>query len=364
MYHAAASFIVHSSDERALFDLAFNLFWSTGNAWLAVTHGGARTARREADGEARTAEGRAVEEQGPPEPPDTASPEETAVEATYSPIELLHNKDFSAYDDAELALAQRSIDALVWQLSKHATRRREISPKRAEYLDLSRTMRSSLRYDGEIVDLAWQLRKAKPRPAHRSLRYQWVDGSVLAGLPALHLRTRIGAQSPASRGLRIRHAPDAHHARSPSAQRRGGAGPGVSRARVTGPAAPASAKRCASTTFGGPGELSAAARLSSSSATAGIAGTSNCCARRWAACAAVSTGSSGSTHCSARLTTNRSPSAFRPRSPLSTTSCRSTTSPASKPSRWSSANRSCGSRLSARRHLHAETSEVSEIAKV
>jgi uncharacterized protein with von Willebrand factor type A (vWA) domain len=96
--------------------------------------------------------------------PDASGPDETSVEASYSPIELLHDKDFSAYDEDELALAQRTIDTLVWQLSKHATRRREISPKRAEYLDLSRTMRSSIRYDGEIVDLAWQRRRAKPRP--------------------------------------------------------------------------------------------------------------------------------------------------------------------------------------------------------
>ena len=164
VYHAAAGFLVHSPHERALFDMAFNLFWSEGDAWLAVTRTSSGARLSHAEDEPRAAEGRSVEEQSPAEQPDAAGPEETAVEATYSPIELLHEKDFSAYNSDELALAQRSIDALVWQLSKHATRRREAAPKRAGYLDLSRTIRGSLPYDGEIIDLAWQRRKAKPRP--------------------------------------------------------------------------------------------------------------------------------------------------------------------------------------------------------
>jgi uncharacterized protein with von Willebrand factor type A (vWA) domain len=163
LYRAASGVLVRSPEEQAIFDVAFNLFWSGGDAWLVARAAAPRSAQPEGRPEDRQLDGHVTED--PLNKPDEPQPpRETTVEATYSPVELLRRKDFAAYTEEEWAAARRFIDSLVWQLSDHTTRRRARAPKRAPYLDLPRTMRGSLPYGGEIVDLSWQRRRHKPRP--------------------------------------------------------------------------------------------------------------------------------------------------------------------------------------------------------
>ena len=163
VYRAAAGVLVRSPEEQAIFDVAFNLFWSQGNAWLIAGATVPPKTKPTGEGEARELQGEVTQDPQDNDP-DAAPPTETTVEATYSPVELLRQKDFAAYTEEEWAAARHFIASLVWQLSDHTTRRRERAPKRAAYLDLSRTMRGSLPYGGEIVDLAWQRRSRRPRP--------------------------------------------------------------------------------------------------------------------------------------------------------------------------------------------------------
>jgi uncharacterized protein with von Willebrand factor type A (vWA) domain len=163
VYCAASGVLVRSPEEQAVFDVAFNLFWSGGKTWLVAGATAPRDARPKEEREDRQLDGQVTEDPRA-ESDEPLPPRETLVEATYSPVELLRRRDFSAYTEEEWAAARRFIDSLVWQLSDHTTRRRARAPKRATYLDLSRTMRGSLPYGGEIVDLAWQRRRHKSRP--------------------------------------------------------------------------------------------------------------------------------------------------------------------------------------------------------
>lgn len=163
VYRAAAGVLVRSPEEQAIFDIAFNLFWSGGNAWMVAAAVAPAGTKPKGESEERQLQGQVTEDPRN-EDQDELPPRETTVEATYSPVELLRRKDFAAYSEAEWAAARRFIDSLVWQLSDHATRRRARAPKRAAYLDLPRTIAAGLPYGGELVDLRWQQRRHKPRP--------------------------------------------------------------------------------------------------------------------------------------------------------------------------------------------------------
>lgn len=186
---AARAVLITRREHLALFDRAFDLFWSE-----ARPRGGAP---EEPAGSPELGELVQPGLEGPdatpavrPEiatpaaPDETSGPEallpdtETATEdaddeasadrpflrAEYSPRERLRRKDFARLTDEE----RRRIDALIarrpWRPPmRRARRRRPGGPRRRE-LDLRRTWRRALRHGGEPVSLAWRTRKVKPRP--------------------------------------------------------------------------------------------------------------------------------------------------------------------------------------------------------
>lgn len=80
----------------------------------------------------------------------------------YSPGEALRQKDFSAFDQKELADARRFLAEMRWAM----TRRRSLRPRSARTgarLDVRRSVRRSLRYGGELLDLAYRGPKLKRR---------------------------------------------------------------------------------------------------------------------------------------------------------------------------------------------------------
>lgn len=80
---------------------------------------------------------------------------------TYSPQELLRNKDFGAFTREEIEEAKRMMQEMTWRIEERETRRRERGGSR--YLDLRATVRQNLKYGGEIFDLARRQPKWKPR---------------------------------------------------------------------------------------------------------------------------------------------------------------------------------------------------------
>ncbi|MEO7002979.1 MAG: VWA domain-containing protein [Ktedonobacterales bacterium] len=82
---------------------------------------------------------------------------------TYSAEEALRRKDFENFSWDELMAAKELMAKLRWRLGMRQTRR--LRPARhGPQLDLRRTLRRSLRSDGEPLVLARRERRQKPRP--------------------------------------------------------------------------------------------------------------------------------------------------------------------------------------------------------
>jgi uncharacterized protein with von Willebrand factor type A (vWA) domain len=85
----------------------------------------------------------------PIEPDDTGEQPHIAM---YSPTEVLSHKDFSEMSETELAQVQRLITSMARQMATALSRRKKVQRK-ARIIDRGRTMRQSLRYGGEVIDL-------------------------------------------------------------------------------------------------------------------------------------------------------------------------------------------------------------------
>jgi hypothetical protein len=83
--------------------------------------------------------------------------------APYSEVELLHEKDFAHYTDAERAAARALIAQLARRGPRRRARRRRAVRHRGVRPDLGRTVRRSLHFDGEPVDRRWRDHATAPR---------------------------------------------------------------------------------------------------------------------------------------------------------------------------------------------------------
>jgi uncharacterized protein len=101
--------------------------------------------------------------------PEVIEVEPDPVPAAWSDVELLHDKDFSEYTDAERLVARR----IMLRLARHGPQRpsrrtrparRRGAPPHAARPDLRRTIRASLRYGGEPVERHWREPAERPRP--------------------------------------------------------------------------------------------------------------------------------------------------------------------------------------------------------
>ena len=106
----------------------------------------------------------AIPATGPPPPPDAAE-ESLAVPAAWSDVELLREKDFARYTDAEMALARELITRLARRGPTRISRRtRPVARRRGHQPDLRRVVRASLRTGGEPVHRHWRAPSRRPRP--------------------------------------------------------------------------------------------------------------------------------------------------------------------------------------------------------
>ncbi len=162
-YQAARSIFVHRRQDLPVFDEAFNVFWRKPN-----------TARSGMDlrsmGEQRRFR-RPQVSAGRDEPMDDAlalegDPDDDSVSRvdltrTYSAREVLRQKDFAQFTGQEISEARRMMAALRWDPGQRRTRR--MVPGDGTRLDLRRTLRRSLQYGGEMLDLAERGPKSRPR---------------------------------------------------------------------------------------------------------------------------------------------------------------------------------------------------------
>ncbi|HEY9528938.1 MAG TPA: VWA domain-containing protein [Anaerolineales bacterium] len=160
-YFAARTLLVHEREDLAVFDEAFALFWRKPAEEWSVEGRGIVQRRRQARPIVKP---RPLEESTSQTNDSTSSPELTVIEATrtFSDRELLRHKNFAEMSVEEAGAVRQMMADLLWKVSERRTRRKR--PGKGHWIDLRRTLRRSLRSEGEILRWSYRERKLKPRP--------------------------------------------------------------------------------------------------------------------------------------------------------------------------------------------------------
>ncbi|HEX5503782.1 MAG TPA: VWA domain-containing protein [Thermomicrobiales bacterium] len=176
---AARTTLVTRKEDGPVFDEAFDLYWkratfaddgAEGNEELSELpppEGAAesesklppppRQNRGEEGGETATKQGQRQLEEG-----EAAEDAEPDVMLTYSANEVLKGKDFAQYTPEEIEQAKRVMEHITWQIGMRRSRRLVRSYK-GRYLDLRRSLRTNMKYGGELIELSRRRQKKKPR---------------------------------------------------------------------------------------------------------------------------------------------------------------------------------------------------------
>ncbi|HLE52021.1 MAG TPA: VWA domain-containing protein, partial [Anaerolineales bacterium] len=169
-YHATRCFLVHKAEEMEVFNLAFELFWTQlFHGFIQFAIQPKKHQEEEVRGELLLDDQETLKDESgviilEPDEVDLDTSEDEVIFGTYSPVEVLAQKDFADLSAEELEIAKHIVRKMVWQLDRLRTRRQVRAVKRAEYLDLNRSIRQSMNQGGELIQLAWRRRKSKPRP--------------------------------------------------------------------------------------------------------------------------------------------------------------------------------------------------------
>jgi uncharacterized protein with von Willebrand factor type A (vWA) domain len=162
-FFAARTLLVHDREDLPLFDEAFEFFWrKPSDSWDVEWQG--LTRRRKPKGPVVTHP--PLKEAAPQNDDSTSSSgqEMTVIEVTrtYSDRELLRHKNFAEMNAEESEAVKKMISGLLWKVSERRTRRNR--PGKGHLIDLRRTLRRSLRSEGEIFSWSYREPKLKPRP--------------------------------------------------------------------------------------------------------------------------------------------------------------------------------------------------------
>jgi uncharacterized protein len=161
-FYSARALLVHERDDLPLFDEAFELFWrKPTESWDVEWQG--LTRRRRPSGPVVT---HPPLKEAAPQADDSGSTSTepmTVVEVTrtYSSRELLRHKNFAEMNEEESEAVKQMMARLLWKVSERRTRRKQ--PGKGHLIDLRRTLRRSLRSEGEILNWSYRESKLKPR---------------------------------------------------------------------------------------------------------------------------------------------------------------------------------------------------------
>lgn len=138
------------------FDLAFTVVYGDGSA--------AGVATDQPLSELGTIARAVLPRVGLPDPRGgDADPGAEPVPAAWSDVELLREKDFARYTDAEMALARVLIERLARRHPTRLSRRTRPTRRRGQLPDLRRTVEVSLRTGGEPLHRRWRAPTRRPR---------------------------------------------------------------------------------------------------------------------------------------------------------------------------------------------------------
>lgn len=163
-FYAARTLLVHEREDLPLFDEAFELFWRRPAESWDVQWQGLATRRKRPVTPIVTPPP-LKEERSQENASDSTSKETlTVIEVTrtYSNREVLRHKDFAQMNAEESEAVKQMVTNLLWKVSERRTRRHR--PGKGHLIDLRRTLRRSLRSEGEIFSWSYREPKSKPRP--------------------------------------------------------------------------------------------------------------------------------------------------------------------------------------------------------
>ena len=164
-YLAARALFVHRPQDLPRFDEAFSVFWRKPGGpgrGMDLRSMGERRRYRKPQPLPGADDADAVDDGAAIDSADDDAVSQVNLTRTYSAREVLRQKDFAQFSPREIAEARRMLAGLVWDLGRRRTRR--TIPGASGPLDLRRTLRQSLPYGGEMLELAGRQRRERPRP--------------------------------------------------------------------------------------------------------------------------------------------------------------------------------------------------------
>ena len=162
-YQAARSIFVHRRQDLPIFDEAFNVFWrKPNNARSGMDLRSMGEPRRFRKPQVSAGRDDSMDDSLALEgDSDDDSVSRIDLTRTYSAREVLRQKDFAQFSGHEIDEARQMMAALRWDIGQRRTRRK--IPGDGDSLDVRRTLRRSLQYGGEMLELAERGPKSKPR---------------------------------------------------------------------------------------------------------------------------------------------------------------------------------------------------------
>lgn len=162
-FFAARTLLVHDREDLPLFDEAFELFWRKPVESWDIREWQGLTRRRRPAGPIVT---HPPLKEAPPnnDAASTSEQELSVIEVTrtYSHRELLRHKNFAEMNPEESDAVKQMMSHLLWKVNERRTRRHR--PGKGHLIDMRRTLRRSLRSEGEIFSWLYREPKLKPRP--------------------------------------------------------------------------------------------------------------------------------------------------------------------------------------------------------
>ena len=169
VYQALFSIFVTRKEQVELFNQAFHLFWRAPSKLpqlmslilpqlkmpeTAQSKQSLRVKQALAENEAQIK---------PPQPrPKNEEKEAVDLVLTYSPLEVLHKKDFAAFTNEEVVMARQLLSEMNWSIPSKRTRRFNPNAK-GRMLDLRKTVRKNMRNEGELIQLSWRGNQTRMR---------------------------------------------------------------------------------------------------------------------------------------------------------------------------------------------------------
>lgn len=162
-YQAARAIFVHRRQDLPKFDEAFQVFWrkpTDARSGMDLRSLGEQRRYRKPQASPGADDDSAADDELSQSATGDA-PSRINLTRTYSAREVLRAKDFAQFTPQEITEARQMMARLSWNIGARRTRRRIPGP--GPTLDLRRTLRRSLPYGGELMELARRQPQSRPR---------------------------------------------------------------------------------------------------------------------------------------------------------------------------------------------------------